>query len=101
MHFSVMANLVHQNDFTNFLMLSCHCVVSKYIYFIKNTSIIIGFVAFPWSLITWFTKMCPFHVLSQEEDIMKGSFISIDVSLIESKMLLKMICSELVNLVNT
>ena len=96
MHFSVMANLVHQNDFIDFLILSCHSVVSKYIYFNKNTSKTIGLVTFPWSLITWFTKMCPFHVLFQEEDILKGSFISIYVSIIGSK-----ICLELVNLVNT
>ena len=101
MHFSVMANLVHQNDLTDFLMWSCYCVVSKYIYFNKNASMIIGLVTFPWSLMTWLTKMCPSYVLSEEEDNLKGSFISFYVSIIGSKMLLKMICLELVNLVNT
>ena len=44
---------------------------------------------FSWSLITCFTKTGPFHVLFQEEDALKGSFISIYIYFIDGKILLK------------
>ena len=39
--------------------------------------------------ITWFTKTGPFHVPLQEEDVLKGSFTSIYISIIDDKMLLE------------
>ena len=105
MHFSVTATLFISTRkkliFTNFLVLSYHHFVeSKYVYCNKkNYNYQSG--NFLWSLITWFTKIGSFHMLFQEEDVFKGSFISIYISIIDGEMLIKMICLELVNPVNT